>query len=93
MVGRATIRMAFLTKDRNMRMAELCLRTRECSACMRKAMHNLVHIYSMFPNEASDSWVGWQGFSIAIGIFIPCCRAFDGEIVDEYVGNMGDLIL
>ena len=93
MIGGATIRMAFLAKNQNTRTAELGLRTRERSACMRKAVHNPVHIYSMFPNEATNPWVGWQGFSIAMGIVIACFRAFDRKIVDEYVGYVRDLVL
>jgi len=70
MVGRVTSWVAFLAKNQNTRSADLHLWTRESSACMCKVMHNLVHIYSMFPNEATNPWVGWQGFGVAIGIII-----------------------
>ena len=60
---------------------------------MHKAMHNLVHIYSMFLNETSDSWISWNGFNIAIDIFIACFRVFDGKIINEYIGNVRNLIL
>lgn len=48
-------------------------------------------VIQMFPNEAVDLWVSWNGLVPTILSLIACCRPFDAGVVHKGNSSVQDL--
>ena len=63
----------------------------DCGSCAAEPMQDAVDVLKVFPDEFADAGVLWNGLIITVVGLVTSCRSFDGSVVHECAGDVGDL--